>query len=635
MRRLLLVTIVALVALVAASAGVAADEGVRLTELGEAHFPDRGYALSLPSARTVTQRQVTITENGRPVTGLSVVPATSLGSNEFALALVIDASESMRGEPIAKAMRAARAFAAQREATQRLGAVVFNARSSLLLPFTTDAATINAALANTPPVAYYTRTNDALLTTIDAIKRQQIGSASIVLLSDGRELGSEATLEEAVAAARKANVRVFTVALRSRSFDPSSLQELASQTGGFYTEARSPEQLSKIFTGLGTQLANEYFVHYRSLAGPGERVQVKAAVEGFAEPAISGYETPDLAAVSATPYTQPLGERVALSKGLMVLVAFLVSLLVAVAVVAIVAPRRSTLRTRIGAFVSLAQANQRQLRERQRERKQENRPKVAPPPRDPSRAARTRWERWQEELEIAGIGPSATSIAIWTAVATLFVGWLLFLITGFALAPVFALLVPFGVRGYVRTRLERKRRRFAEQLPDNLEVLASALRAGHSLVGALAVVVADAPEPSQTEFTRVVADEQLGVNLEDALAVVVHRMGNRDLDQISLVARLQRETGASSAEVLERVVENVRERQDVRRLVRTLTAQGRLSGIVLVGLPVFMLLFMLLFNRSYVKPLFTESLGRGMLIVALVMISAGWLAIRRIINIKV
>jgi tight adherence protein B len=102
-------------------------------------------------------------------------------------------------------------------------------------------------------------------------------------------------------------------------------------------------------------------------------------------------------------------------------------------------------------------------------------------------------------------------------------------------------------------------------------------------VGALSVVVTDAPEPSKSEFTRVVADEQLGVNLEDALAVVVHRMDSRDLDQVALVARLQRETGASSAEVLERVVDNVRDRQDVRRLVRTLTAQGRLSGIVLVG----------------------------------------------------
>ena len=628
MRRLLSL-LVALVALVAATAAFAADEnGVRLTELGEAHFPDRGYILSLPSAQTVTQDQVAVTENGREVTGLSVVPATALGSNQFALALVIDASQSMRGAPIAKAMRAARAFAAQRQSTQQLGALTFNARSSLLVPFTTDDAAINAALAKVPPTAYYTRTYDALLDTIQALETQQIDSASIVLLSDGRELGSKATLDEAVAAARKANVRIFTVALRSRSFDPTTLQQLASETGGFYTEARSPEQLSKIFTGLGAQLANEYFIHYRSLAGPGEEVHVKATVEGF-EPAFSGYQTPELAGVAAAPFKQPLGERIALSKGLMVFIAVLVAMLIALALVAFIAPRRSTLRARIGAFVSLAQPAQREQPERPRT------PTRAAPPRRVTYDTDSRWDKWKEELEIAGIGVSATSIAVWTVVGTFVAGWLLYLITGFALAPVFALLVPFGVKSYVSFRLERKRRKFADQLPDNLEVLASALRAGHSLVGALSAVVADAPEPSQAEFTRVVADEQLGVPLEDALAVVVHRMDNRDLDQVALVARLQRETGASSAEVLERVVENVRDRQDVRRLVRTLTAQGRLSGIVLVALPMVMLLFMLLFNRDYVRPLFTETLGRGMLIVALGMMVLGWVFIRRIINIKV
>jgi tight adherence protein B len=634
MKRPFLLVAASLAALVAVSAGLAADSAVRLTELGDAHFPDRGYILSLPSARTVTSEQVTVTENGREVSGLTVVPASALGSNEFALALVIDASQSMRGEPIAKAMRAARAFAAQRQPEQRLGAVAFNARSSVLLPFTTDDATIDVALAKTPPVAYYTRTYDALLSAIDMITSQGIGSASIVLLSDGKELDSDTTLDEAVAAARKANVRIFSVALRSRSFDPSTLQQLSGQTGGFYTEARSTEQLSTIFTGLGTQLANEYFVHYRSLAGPGEEVHVKVAVDGFGPSGISGYRTPELAAISATPYEQPLGERVALSKWLMVLVSLLVALLVALAVMIVVVPRQSTLRNRIGAFVSLTQTNQREQRQRENRAQRENRVRIAPP-RTSSGNPKGRWARWQEELEIAGIHTSATSIAVWTVVGTFIAAWLLFLVTKFALAPPLALLVPAGVRFYTKGKLDRKRRRFAEQLPDNLEVLASALRAGHSLVGALSAVVADAPEPSQSEFTRVVADEQLGLQLEDALGVVVRRMDNRDLDQVALVARLQRETGASSAEVLERVVENVRDRQDVRRLVRTLTAQGRLSGMVLVGLPIFMLLFMLLFNRVYVRPLFTETLGRAMLIVALTMMVLGWLAIRRIIDIKV
>jgi tight adherence protein B len=629
MRRLLLVLAVTLAALAAASLAGAAGPTPRLTELGDAHFPDRGYVLSLPAERTIVASDVHVTENGKKVTGVTVVPASALGSNEFGLALVIDASQSMRGEPIRKAMEAARAFAAQRQPDQQLGAVVFNARTHVVLPFTTDPNVIGAALAPTPPVAYYTRTFDALLETAELITSTKIGSASIVLLSDGRQLGSKATLEDVVAAARKAQVRIFTVALRSRSFDPAALQTLAEETGGFYTEARSSQALARIFSGLGTQLANEYFLHYQSLAGPGEKVDVKVKVAGFAERAISGYETPSLAGVSSEPYKPTGSQDILLSTWLMVLVSLVVAGLVALGVAAVALPRRSNLRARIGSFVSLTQAppeerpQQRQIRARYA------------PTGEASTRAQGRWARWEEELEIAGFEVSARSIAIWTIVGTVAAGWFLLFVSGLKLASVLALVVPIGVRIYTKGRLSRKRRRFSEQLPDNLEVLASALRAGHSLIGSLSVVVSDAPEPSLSEFKRVVADEQLGLNLEDALGAVVYRMDNRDLDQVALVARLQRETGASSAEVLERVVENVRERQDVRRLVRTLTAQGRLSGFVLVGLPVLMLLFMVLFNRAYVSPLFTETLGRVMLMIALVMMTFGWLAIKKIIDIKV
>ena len=150
---------------------------------------------------------------------------------------------------------------------------------------------------------------------------------------------------------------------------------------------------------------------------------------------------------------------------------------------------------------------------------------------------------------------------------------------------VIGLLVPFVVRAWVLQQVARKRKAFAEQLPDNLDVLASALRAGHSLVGALAVVADDAVEPSKSEFRRVLAEEQFGVQLEDAFQVVVERMENKDLDQVALVARLQREVGSNSAEVLDRVVETVRGRMELRRLVRTLTAQGRFSRWVLTALP--------------------------------------------------
>ncbi len=198
-----------------------------------------------------------------------------------------------------------------------------------------------------------------------------------------------------------------------------------------------------------------------------------------------------------------------------------------------------------------------------------------------------------------------------------------------------ALAVPLVVRALVKRRVERQRRLFADQLPDNLQVLASALRAGHSLVGALSVVVEDCPEPSRQEFRRVIADEQLGVSLEEAFGVVARRMENSDLDQVALVAALQQETGGNTAEVLDRVSETIRERFELRRLVRTLTTQGRMSRWVVSFLPVGLLVLITAINPAYMAPLYTHPLGRVLLLVAGLMVVAGSLVIKRIIDIKV
>ena len=200
--------------------------------------------------------------------------------------------------------------------------------------------------------------------------------------------------------------------------------------------------------------------------------------------------------------------------------------------------------------------------------------------------SKSNWsERMAETLELADIKAEPVQVVILTAAGTIFAMVVLFLIGGLLLC-LLGLLVPFGVRAWILNKVTRKRKAFAEQLPDNLDVLASALRAGHSLVGALTVVADDATEPSKAEFQRVLQEEQFGVDLEDALQIAVKRMDNQDLDQVALVARLQREVGSNSAEVLDRVIETVRGRMELRRLVRTLTAQGRLSRWILTALPV-------------------------------------------------
>jgi tight adherence protein B len=301
--------------------------------------------------------------------------------------------------------------------------------------------------------------------------------------------------------------------------------------------------------------------------------------------------------------------------------------LVAFCVAVLIRPRRRTLQRRMAEFVSLASSSDggtvtQSLRD--------------PAPEEPESALQRSkfWQRFSEEVELGGIGMTPSRIAIWTLIAMVGVMWLVSVLFSFA-GLLIGFLIPLGVWSFVRRRAERTRAQFADQLPDNLAVLSSALRAGHSFVGALSVVVEDAPEPAKSEFARVVAEEQLGRPLDDALDIVVKRMNNADLGQVALVAALQRQTGGSTAEVLDRVVDTVRERQELRRLIKTLTAAGRMSRWVVSALPVVLIIAITLLNPGYLSPLFDHTSGRVLIGFAAALVIGGSLVIKRIVDIKV
>jgi tight adherence protein B len=139
----------------------------------------------------------------------------------------------------------------------------------------------------------------------------------------------------------------------------------------------------------------------------------------------------------------------------------------------------------------------------------------------------------------------------------------------------------------------------------------------------------------KSEMQRVVADEQLGVPLTQAIGVVAQRMANRDLEQVALVAELQRESGGNAAEVVDRVAETIRERFELRRLVQTLTVQGRMSRWIVSALPVALLVMIQLLNPHYMHPLVSKTIGQVMLVIAALLIVAGSLVIKKIVDIKV
>jgi len=622
---------VALLALLAAgltaAPSAAGKSGLTLTEAGNPPFPDRAFVLTLPSDRPLSADQLRVRENGTPVTGLTVVPAALGKGNQFGVVLVIDASDSMKGKPIAGALAAAQLFVGHRTAEEQVAVVTFNDQPDVALPFTTDSSAILQALAHKPTLAYGTHIYDAVGKAISLLEQAKIVAGSVVVLSDGADTGSTSSRADVISAAKRAHVRIFAVGLRSKHFEPGALRNLAQGASGSMSEAESVKDLSRIYDQLGTQLSREYLLRYRSYQRLGEKVQVSVQIKGVAGAGRSGYATPPLTTASLQGYHKGFGNGFWGSPFTMIVVSVFAVGLVAFCLFLLLMPRRRTFQKRLAEFVSMAEASDGGSIGGALQTGFLNTT-------EKSLEGAKWWSRFVEEVELAEIRMKPAYIAIWTLIGTVLVMWLLAVFFTFA-GLLLGLIVPFTVWGIIRRKVEHKRQQFAEQLPDNLAVLASAIRAGHSFVGALSVVVDDAPEPARSEFRRVVADEQLGRPLEDALEVVVVRMQNRDLEQVALVAILQRETGGSTAEVLERVVETVRERMELRRLVRTLTAAGRMSRWVVSFLPLVLLLAIWVLNPSYLHPLTSQTSGRILLVFAALLVICGSLVIKRIVNIKV
>jgi len=211
------------------------------------------------------------------------------------------------------------------------------------------------------------------------------------------------------------------------------------------------------------------------------------------------------------------------------------------------------------------------------------------------------------------------------------------LLSGFKpyFAPLTAVLffcVPFC---WLLAKRAKRLKKFASLLPDAMELVARALRAGHSLAAGMHVVGEEMPEPISTEFNRVYEEQNLGIALDDSLRNLCERIPNLDLRFFVTSVIIQRQTGGDLAEILDKIGYIIRERFRILGQVAALTAEGRLSGIILLALPFGLFLMMLNIKYDYVERLWTHELGIKMSVTALIMQLLGAVIIRKIVNIKV
>jgi tight adherence protein B len=205
-----------------------------------------------------------------------------------------------------------------------------------------------------------------------------------------------------------------------------------------------------------------------------------------------------------------------------------------------------------------------------------------------------------------------------------------------SISPLWLLLAGLSaLAAYALGARERRRQRVEAQALDAMGLFASGLRAGYSVFQAIELVSKHSPEPTAGEFVLASQEVSVGVQLPEAIMRLARRTANKDYELVAIIIRVQHEVGGNLAQILDSVGSTLRERFELRQQVNALTAQQRLSSMVLTALPFGLLTFLFVMDRSFVDPLFTEPLGRLVLALAGGMVFVGWTIMRTIGRVEV
>ena len=613
MRRATLTALVA--ALLAIPTTAVAATRVQVRHVDFTAFPAVRVTVLAPAGT-----RPTLFEGGRSA---EFVKVRQLGSAE-ALVLAVDNSESMRGRPLREAKRAAQEFLlAQKGRALASGLVAFGHEALPLTgrnESTSDVVQTLAALA--PDAETGTALYDAVISSAARLQRMSSGTRLLVLLTDGRDFGSRASLSQAIHAAQRAEVVVYAIAAGRRA-DRRTLRTLAGATGGRLFDTADVSRLAAAYAALDSELDRTWQLSYLTGVRPGDSVtlsvqagtarsQVRLRVPGGS----SDGSGPIPADVVHAPITE--AAIVALS-----------ALLLAAAGASLVRRRRTP---------EIRRLLDPHVKRREDSISKREGANWLDPLLDWTEGALADLpgaERLARAVERSGLKLRVGHVPYLAVFASLSFGLLGALA---AAGPGLSILLmscglvaPFVV---FRLAAGRRAKAFDRQLPDVLATIASTLRAGHGLRTALRAVADDGSPPASEELTRVLGEERLGRPLDEAITAMCARIGSDDLEYVATAINVQSQAGGSLATLFDTLSETVRERQRHARKVRALTSMGRMSATVLTALPFGLALLMTLISPTYMAPFYKTSTGHVLIGFCLVSMTIGALLLKRIVNVR-
>jgi tight adherence protein B len=611
-------------ALLVLAVPVAAGAGVRLNGVDFGAFPTVGATVvtSAPSSRPPT-----LLENGSSVVGYQAV---NLGNSKNVV-LALDTSRSMAGKPLAEAAAAATAFVNAKPASDRIALVTFGKHAAQQGPF--SSATIDADNA-LRTLAIGADSGTALWDAVDLSARllaSQQGGRVVVLLTDGDDVGSQVSESQAITSLHKAGAIVYPIAFGSHA-DTAGLKRLARETGGTFHAAASTATLGAIYSSIARELRRTWRVRYLTTARPGDKLVLKASVGRLGSDTANVTVPSSGSDSSSADKPSPLLPSPVYGKFGDLLFTFLAGGLVLLAgLLAASTVKGSWLKRRLAPHVEPSREKAKRRTGRDRLEMLNGLFRAT----EQAFGHRRQWRNLQLLLERADL-PLRTVEFAWLLIGCSFVLAVLAALTG---ASSLVILVMFLIGAFVPYfvvwfKAKRRMRAFEDQLPDLLITMAASLKAGHSFKAGIQSVVDEGQEPAAKELRRVLTDTQLGRPMEEALQETADRIGSKNFGFVITAVNIQRQVGGSLAGLFDMVADTVRDRQQFARKIRSLTAMGRASAYVLIGLPFFVAIAITMLNPSYMDPLYHTHAGHVLIVLGLTMMAFGSLILKRIVSFK-
>ncbi|MEI6362405.1 MAG: type II secretion system F family protein [Actinomycetes bacterium] len=555
--------------------------------------------------------------------------------------LALDTSGSMVGDRITSARLAAKQFLDALPPKVKAGLVGFNDSVTVLSKPTTDRGALKSQIDAIKPKGY-TGVYDGVQAALAMIP--QGTKARVLVLSDGQDNRSNSSLKDLIDADRVAGVPVDVVALNPSAPQLEALQAISTANDGILRTAVGSEQLNAAFTAASADYgARAYLTGVIPLGIDAAGKSISAQVRVGSQTIDDSATLPNTASLGPNPPTSGSPRQLPPPTP--------------TEVVSPSSPWPFVFAALAAAVVLLIAAGTLWRRQRRRARSRLNQvmnyqigvgalPELRPEPglfltvvaALDGVLARTKGDR-ATRTSLAAAGVEMTPGA-WLLIR-LGVIFALVVVLAFALGSWLAALVLgvlvgwFVTRSWLRSRAARRRRAFADGLPDFLLLIASGLRAGLSFTTSLESTAQEGKGEVARQMRRALGEVQLGANIDTALTECAERMDSDDLRLTVIALSIQREVGGNLSNILENAANTVKERFALRREVSMLSAEGRLSAYILIALPLGLLAFLTLFRREYVSVLWTTTLGMVMLAVIVLLIGIGWIWMSSVVRIKV